>query len=699
MVQHVEQTFAGRQIRFETGRLAKQAAGSVVVQFGETMVLVAVTVSDKVSHLPFFPLLVEYREKAYAAGKIPGGFFKREGRPGEAEILAGRLIDRSLRPLFPKGFQNEVQVYVYVLSADQENDADVLGLTAASLALSVSKVPWNGPIGGVRIGRTDGEFVMNPTFEHLEASDLDMVVSGHEDSIMMVEGGCLELSEEDLASALEFAQKGIGELVAMQRQIIEKAGVSDMEWTKTGAAPELVTRVEEVTGDRIKAALNQSNKAERIRAMRAVRDEVVETLTEEFPDNLSDVKDVLGSIEGDAMRQQVLETGERVDGRDLTTVRPITGDVGLIPRTHGSALFTRGETQALVTTTLGTERDEQRIDNIHSATATTKSFLLHYNFPPFSVGEVRPPRGTSRREVGHGNLAERAIQAVLPVYDDFPYTIRIVSDILESNGSSSMATVCGGSLALMDAGVPITAPCAGVAMGLIKEGDKIAVLTDILGSEDHLGDMDFKVAGTRAGLTSIQMDIKIQGLDLGIVRDALKQANAARMHILDEMDKTLKEPRATLSKHAPRIITVQINPERIGDLIGPKGKNIRGIQEQTGAEVNVDDDGRVTIAAVDGEAGERARQMVEACVAEPEIGQIYEGTVKTTTAFGAFVEILPGREGLLHISELQHARTNKTEDVVQKGDTVRVKLLEVDDRGKMRLSRKALMDKEESTAS
>jgi polyribonucleotide nucleotidyltransferase len=699
MVQHVEQTFAGRQIRFETGRLAKQAAGSVLVQFGETMVLVAVTVSDKVSHLPFFPLLVEYREKSYAAGKIPGGFFKREGRPGEAEILAGRLIDRSLRPLFPKGFKNEVQVYVYVLSADQENDADVLGLTAASLALSLSKAPWNGPISGVRVGRIDGEFLMNPTFEQLEASDLDMVVSGHEDSIMMVEGGCLELSEEDVAGALEFAQKGIAELVAMQRQIIEKAGVPEMEWTKTGPAPELVTRVEEVTGDRIKTALNQSNKAERSQAMRAVRDEVVQALTEEFPDNLGDVKDALGSIEGDAMRQQVLETGERVDGRDLTTVRSITCDVGLIPRTHGSALFTRGETQALVTTTLGTERDEQRIDNIHSATETTKSFLLHYNFPSFSVGEVRMPRGVSRREVGHGNLAERAIQAVLPVYDDFPYTIRIVSDILESNGSSSMATVCGGSLALMDAGVPITAPCAGVAMGLIKEGDKIAVLTDILGSEDHLGDMDFKVAGTRAGLTSIQMDIKIEGLDLGIVRDALKQANVARLHILDEMDKTLKEPRAELSKHAPRIMTVMINPERIGDLIGPKGKNIRGIQEQTGAEVNVDDDGRVTIAAVDGEAGERARKMVEACVAEPEIGQIYEGVVKTTTAFGAFVEILPGREGLLHISELQHARTTKTEDVVQKGDTVRVKLLEVDDRGKMRLSRKALMDKEESTES
>ena len=699
MVQHVEQTFAGRQIRFETGRLAKQAAGSVLVQFGETMVLAAITVSDKESHLPFFPLLVEYKEKAYAAGKIPGGFFKREGRPGEAEILAGRLIDRSLRPLFPEGFKNEVQVYIYVLSADQENDADVLGLSAASLALSVSRAPWNGPIAGVRVGRIDGEFVLNPTFEQLENSDLDMVVSGHEDSIMMVEGGCLEMTEDELASALDFAQTGIGELVGMQRQIIEKASVPKMDWSKKEVAPELVARVNEVTGDRIKGALNLAEKAERIAAMRKVKDEVVEALTEEFPDNLGQVKDLLASIEGDTMRQQVLETGERVDGRDLTTVRPITSEVGPIPRTHGSALFTRGETQALVTTTLGTQRDEQRIDNIHSTTETTKSFLLHYNFPSFSVGEVRPPRGTSRREIGHGNLAERALQAVLPIYDDFPYTIRIVSDILESNGSSSMATVCGGSLALMDAGVPITAPSAGVAMGLIKEGDKIAVLTDILGSEDHLGDMDFKVAGTRAGVTSIQMDIKIQGLDRSILRDALNQAHAARLHILDEMDKTLSTARTTLSKHAPRIMTVQINPERIGDLIGPKGKNIRGIQEQTGAEVNVDDDGRVTIAAVDGEAGERAKQMVEACVAEPEIGTIYEGTVKTTTAFGAFVEILPGKEGLLHISELQHERTNKTEDVVQKGDTVRVKLLEVDDRGKMRLSRKALMEKEESTAS
>jgi polyribonucleotide nucleotidyltransferase len=699
MVQHVEQTFAGRPLSLETGRLAKQAAGSALIQFGETVVLVAITVSETESHLPFFPLLVEYREKAYAAGKIPGGFFKREGRPGEAEILAGRLIDRSLRPLFPKGFKNEVQVYVYVLSADQENDADVLGLTAASLALSLSQAPWNGPIAGVRVGRVEGEFVMNPTFAQLEDSDLDLVVSGHEDSIMMVEGGCLEMSEEDITKALEFAQGGIAELVATQRSIIEKAAKPKMEWTKTEIAEDLVARVEELAKDRIKDAITQGDKAARMQAVGAVKSDVVEALSEEFADNLGDVKSVLGSIESDTLRSMVLETGERVDGRDLTTVRPISSEVGLIPRAHGSALFTRGQTQALVTATLGTIRDEQRIDNIHAAQETTKSFMLHYNFPSFSVGEVRPPRGTSRREVGHGNLAERAVQSVLPPYDDFPYTIRIVSDILESNGSSSMATVCGGSLALMDAGVPLTTPCAGVAMGLIKEGDKIAVLTDILGTEDHLGDMDFKVAGTRKGVSSIQMDIKIQGLDLAIVRDALKQAHAARIHILDEMDKTLSSARETLSKHAPRIITVKINPERIGELIGPKGKNIRSIQEQTGAEINVDDDGQVMISAVDGEAGERARQMVEASVAEPEVGAIYEGTVKTTTAFGAFVEIMPGREGLLHISELAHERTNKTEDVVKKGDTVRVKLLEVDDRGKMRLSRKALIEKDESADS
>ncbi len=693
MVQHLERQFAGRPFRFETGRLAKQAAGSAVIQHGDTLILAAITVSDKQSQLPFFPLTVEFREKTYAAGKFPGGFIKREGRPSDEEILACRLIDRSIRPLFPKGFKNEVQVFLYVMSADQENDADVLGLTAASLALSVSTVPWNGPIASVRVGRVEGEWILNPTFQQLEFSDIDLVIAGSHDSIMMVEGGSLELSEEEVVAALEFAQGGIRELVAMEREIIDGVSPTKMEWTPLGPAEDLAARVRDVVGERVAEALNLPEKSERARAMAAVKQSVIEELGEEFPEQLRDVASVVGEIESTTMRQQVLERGERIDGRDLTTVRPITCDVGLLPRAHGSALFTRGQTQALVSTTLGSVSDEQRIDNIDLVQETTKSFMLHYNFPPFSTGEVRPIRGVSRREVGHGALAERALQALLPSYEEFPYTIRVVSEILESNGSSSMATVCGGSLALMDAGVPMKAPCAGVAMGLITEGEKIAVLTDILGTEDHLGDMDFKVAGTRDGITSIQMDIKIQGLDLQIIRDALQQARDARMHILDVMATTMPEPRASLSRYAPRIITIQVNPEKIGNIIGPKGKVIRGIQEETGAQINVDDSGLVTVSAVDGPAGERARDMIAQLVQEPEVGEIYEGVVKSTTAFGAFVEILPGTEGLLHISELQHARTERTEDVVKKGDTVRVKLLEVDGRGKMRLSRKALLEK------
>lgn len=693
MVQKTEREIGGRLYRLETGRIAKQAAGSAVVQFGESMVLAAVTVADKETNLPFFPLTVEYREKSYAAGKIPGGFFKREGRPGEEEILAGRLIDRSLRPLFPKGFKNEVQVFVYVLSADQENDADVLGLTAASLALALSPVPWNGPIAGVRVGRVDGDWVLNPTFAQLEESDVDFVLSGSADSIIMVEGGALEVTEDDVADALEFAQRGIGELVSMQQEVVAALGVPKMEWTPREVAPEVVSRVTEVAGGKVREALNLAEKSERVQALASVRAEVVEQLAEEFPEGEEDIKAVMDEVEYTTMRKQVLDTGERVDGRDLDTVRPISCEVGVLPRAHGSALFTRGQTQALVSTTLGSVADEQRIDNIDVAQETTKSFMLHYNFPPFSTGEVRPVRGVTRREIGHGNLAERALQALLPPYADFPYTIRIVSDILESNGSSSMATVCGGSLALMDAGVPMKAACAGVAMGLIKEGDRVAILTDILGTEDHLGDMDFKVAGTKDGVTSIQMDIKTHGLTLEIVRGALAKARDARLHILDVMDQTMAEPRATLSKYAPRIITIQVRPDRIGDIIGPKGKIIRGIQEETGAEINVDDSGVVTISSVEGEAGERARQMIEAIVQEPEVGAVYEGVVKTTTAFGAFVEILPGREGLLHISELQHERTDRTEDVVKVGDKVKVKLLEVDGRGKMRLSRKALLEK------
>ena len=694
-MQRVETTFAGRRLVIETGRMAKQASGSALVQFGDTIVLAAVTVSDTQSTLPFFPLLVEYREKSYAAGKIPGGFIKREGRPHDNEILSARIIDRSIRPLFPEGFKNEVQVYIYVISADQENDADVLALVAASYALSASKIPFAGPISGVRVGRIQGNWVLNPTFQQLQYSDLELVVAGSQDSIVMVEGGALEVSEDDVVQALTIAHGGVRELIGLQQQLMKQAGTTEkMAWSKAEVPEHVTSRVKELAEGKIAEAINQPEKHTRVRAVEEVKTAVKEQLLTELPDNVKDFGSILGDIEYNTLRSQVLDTGLRVDGRKPDEVRPITIDTGLLPRAHGSALFTRGQTQALVSVTLGTANDVQRLDSIDEAGETEKTFMLHYNFPPFSTGEVRPMRGTSRREIGHGNLAERALQGVLPPFEAFPYTIRIVSDVLESNGSSSMASVCGGSLALFEAGVPMQSPCAGVAMGLIKEGKKVAILTDILGSEDHLGDMDFKVAGTEKGITSIQMDIKIEGLDLKIMADALEKAKKGRLHILGEMKKVLAEARPDLSKYAPRIITMQIRPDKIGDVIGPKGKTIRGIQDATGAKISIEDSGLVTIAAVGGEAGEKARSMVAAITTDPEVGKVYEGPVKSTTAFGAFVEILPGVEGLLHISELQHGRTDKTEDVVKKGDIVQVKLLEVDDRGRMKLSRKALLPKE-----
>jgi polyribonucleotide nucleotidyltransferase len=693
--QRIETQFAGRPLLLETGRLAKQAAGSAVVRFGDTMVLSAVTISPNISTLPFFPLTVEYREKTYAAGKIPGGFLKREGRPSDKEILASRLIDRSIRPLFPEGFKNEVQVFVTVLSADQENDADILGVIAASTALSLSPVPWNGPLAGVRVGRVDGNWILNPTFQQLEFSSIDLVVSGTADSVVMVEGGSLEVSEAEILEALKVAQKGIKDVIGLERKLMDKAGAAPkMAWTKVEVDTELQGRAADAAESAMAQAINAKDKASRSVGVTGVKDQTLATLLGEYPERGREISGYLEDIEYRVMRKQVIEKGERVDGRDLDTIRPISIETGVLPRTHGSAVFTRGQTQALVSVTLGTTDDEQRIDSIDVAGETTKSFMLHYNFPPYSTGEVKMIRGTSRREIGHGALAERALQPLLPHYEDFPYTLRVVSEVLESNGSSSMATVCGGSLSLMDAGVPMKAPCAGVAMGLIKEGDKVAILTDILGSEDHLGDMDFKVAGTDKGITSIQMDIKIEGLDLKIMEQALEKARRGRLHILKEMAKTLSGPRTELSKYAPRIFTMQIKPDKIGDVIGPKGKTIRGIQDATGAKISIEDSGVVTISAVGGEAGEKARAMVAAITTEPEVGRTYEGPVKSTTAFGAFVEILPGVEGLLHISELQHGRTEKTEDVVKKGDIVQVKLLEVDERGRMKLSRKALLPKD-----
>ena len=695
MMHRIERTFAGRQLVIETGRMAKQAAGSAVVQFGETMVLAAVTVSDNQSTLPFFPLTVEYKEKTYAAGKIPGGFIKREGRPHDHEILACRVIDRSIRPLFPEGFKNEVQVFVYVISADQENDADMLALLATSFALNASKIPFSAPIGGVRVGRVQGNWVLNPTFQQLAFSDLELVVAGSAESIVMVEGGALEVSEADVLEAIKISHDGIRELVDMQNELLKKTQQPKMSWTKAEPLEGIVVKTKALAASKIREALNQKDKRTRIETVERVKKELAVGLLVDFPDNAKDIYSVLGDLEYDELRSQVLDSGFRVDGRKSTEVRAISIDTTVLPRAHGSALFTRGQTQALVATTLGTAKDAQRLDTIDEPGESTRSFMLHYNFPPFSTGEVRPMRGTSRREIGHGNLAERAVQGVLPDFADFPYTIRIVSEVLESNGSSSMATVCGASLSLFDAGVPMKAAVAGVAMGLIKEGKKYAILTDILGTEDHLGDMDFKVAGTKDGITSIQMDIKIEGLDLKIMEEAMVQAREGRLHILGEMDKALAEPRAELSKYAPRIVTVQIPPDKIGELIGPKGKNIRGIQDETGAELSVEDDGTVTIAAVGGEAMERARQMVMAITAEAVVGETYEGTVKTVTAFGAFIEIMPGTEALLHVSEMRHERVDKPEDVVKKGDRVTVKLVDRDERGRLRLSMKALLPRPE----
>ena len=692
----VERTFAGRPLVIETGRMAKQAAGSAVVRYGDTMVLAAVTVSENQSTLPFFPLTVEFKEKTYAAGRIPGGFIKREGRPHDHEILAARIIDRSIRPLFPEGFKNEVQVFITVVSADQENDADVLALVAASYALSASKVPFAGPIAGVRVGRVQGNWILNPTFQQLEYSDLDLVVAGSQDSIVMVEGGALEVSEEDVVQALTVAHGGVRELIAAQEELLQAAGRAEtMAWVKPEIAEHVTARVTELAQAQIAEAINQADKATRVQSVERVKKAVKEQLAGELPEHTKEFGSILGDLEYNALRGQVLDTGLRVDGRKPNEVRPIAIDAGVLPRAHGSALFTRGQTQSLVAVTLGTAKDVQRVDNIDDKGESERTFMLHYNFPPYSTGEVRPLRGTSRREIGHGNLAERALQGVLPPFEEFPYTLRIVSEILESNGSSSMASVCGGSLAMMDGGVPIRAAVAGVAMGLIKEGDKYAILTDILGTEDHLGDMDFKVAGTRDGITSIQMDIKIEGLDLKIMTEALAQAREGRLHILGEMDKALAAPREELSPYAPRIITIQISPEKIGDLIGPKGKTIRGIQEETNTEVTVDDTGLVTISGVGADVIDKARAMVLALTAEPVVGEVYEGTVKSTTAFGAFVEIMPGTEALLHISEMKHARVEKTEDVVQKGQTVRVKLIERDERGRLRLSMKALEPKPE----
>ncbi|WP_423929947.1 polyribonucleotide nucleotidyltransferase [Candidatus Palauibacter sp.] len=692
MTHRIETEFHGRPLILETGRMARQADGAVYVQYGETALLVTATADRKPTHLPFFPLTVEYREKTYAAGKFPGGFIKRETRPGDKETVSARQIDRPLRPLFPADYRNDTQVVCFVISADQENDADVIGLLGASTALLLSPIPWDGPIAAVRVARMEDRWLVNPTFDDLEMCDFEIVVAGSEDSIVMVEGACLEATEEEFLEAMRVGQEAIIELIGLQRELVAMAGAPEtFEYEPVGPDPEVVAKVTMDAAGRVGDALKIADKDERGRALSALRGDITGRLEEEHPGCGKDVGAALRKLEKEIMRRRILDDGERIDGRGVNDIRDITCEVGLLPRTHGSALFTRGQTQALAVATLGTVRDEQRIDSVDIREQTSKSFMLHYNFPGFATGEVRMFRGTSRRETGHGLLAERALQALLPAYEDFPYTIRVVSDVLESNGSSSMASVCGGSMSLMDAGVPMRAPCAGIAMGLIKEGDQVEILTDILGVEDALGDMDFKIAGTERGITAVQMDIKADGLSVDTMREPLARARDARLRILAVMNETLPAAREEMSPHAPRIVTVQINPQKIGEVIGPKGKTIRMIQEETGTDVNVEDTGVVTIAAPTGEGAERAREMVEAIVQEPEVGRIYRGVVKNTTDFGAFVEIIPGVEGLCHISELEEGRTDKTEDVVKPGDEVKVKLLAVDDRGRMKLSRRAAL--------
>ena len=694
MERTVSVDLGGRPFSIQTGRVARQAGGSVWLQHGGTVVLAAAT-ADKnpTPKRGFIPLTVDYRERTYAAGKIPGGFFKREGRPTEKEVLSSRLIDRPIRPILSKAFPYEMQVMCTVLSSDQENDADVLALCAASAALQVSDIPFDALVSGVRVGKVEGELVINPTFAQLEESSLDIVVAGTDDDIVMVEGGTREVSEAEMLEALRFAQGYIRIINRLQEDLKRTNGRPKRPLVHGPDLSDLQKAVAETFGARVWDAYQISGKERRQTELDAIDVEAKAMLAERFEDQAASIGEVVHDLERDALRRLVLERNVRADGRTPDQIRPIRAEVSVLPRTHGSALFTRGETQALAVSTLGTSTDEQRIEELEGQ--SWKSYMLHYNFPPFSVGEVRPIRGPGRREIGHGALAERAIEPVIPADTAFPYTIRIVSDILESNGSSSMATVCAGSLSLMDAGVPIKAPVAGIAMGLIREGDKHAVLTDILGAEDHLGDMDFKVTGTRDGVTAFQMDSKIGGIDFQILAEALERARDARLYVLDVMERCLAKPRPEVSVYAPRIAIIHIEPDKIREVIGPGGKIIKRIQEETGAQIDIEDTGEVRIAAYSMEGGKRAEQMIRDIVEDPEVGRIYEGKVRSIVSFGAFLEIVPGRDGLLHVSEIDHKRTARVEDVLKLGDIVRVKVIGVDREGKIKLSRKVLLPEPE----
>jgi polyribonucleotide nucleotidyltransferase len=693
----VEIDYHGRRLSIEVERMAKQANGSALVRYGDTVVLVTATAAKEPREAQdFFPLTVDYQEKTFAAGKIPGGFFKREGRPSEKEVLTSRLCDRPLRPLFPDGFRCETQIIATVLSYDKENDPDVLAMIGASTALEISDIPFNGPIAGVRVGRVGAKLVINPTASQQAESDLQLILAGSRDAIVMVEGGARMISEDVILDALYTGHRELQPLFDLQADLRSAVGKPKRVVTVPQVDAALAARVRELATPKIHQALDVKGKHERNEAVHQARAEVLGVLAEEFPGREREIKTRFEEVHSQIVRGLIVEQKRRIDGRGLADIRPISCEVEVLPRTHGSALFTRGETQALVVATLGTSSDEQRIDALVGE--TYKKFMLHYNFPPFSVGEVKFLRSPGRREIGHGALAERAVSAVLPDDTKFPYTIRIVSEILESNGSSSMSKVCGSSLALMDAGVPITAPVAGIAMGLIREQNEIRVLSDILGDEDHLGDMDFKVAGTAEGVTAVQMDIKIGGVTREIMQNALYQARDGRLHILRAMQDALGTPRADVSAYAPRIVTLKIRPDRIRDVIGPGGKVIRGIIEETGVKIDVEDDGTVLIASADDAAMQKAVDWIRRLTAEAEVGKIYKGVVKKIMDFGAFVEILPGTDGLVHISQLATERVARVRDVLNEGDEVLVKVLEVDKSGKIRLSRKEALGTEAGAA-
>jgi polyribonucleotide nucleotidyltransferase len=690
MTHSVQTSISGTTLSIETGKVAKQSDGAVVVRAGGTMVLSTVVFAKSpMEGRDFLPLTVEYRERAYAGGKIPGGFFKREGRPDEKETLTCRLIDRPVRPLFPKNFRQEIQVINFVISADNEHDPDVLAMVGSSAALALSGLPFDGPIGAVRVALADGKLVANPTYAQLNGSPLEIVIAGTEDAILMVESGGKEIAEDQMLEAIAFGHEQCRALARIQKDLMSKAAKPRMAFdANVGADPALAARVKELASAKVVQALSVHEKQARAKAMEAVFEEVCQAVGAD-ESTLPKVREYFEKVEKAEVRRLIVDKGIRVDGRSVKEVRPIWSEVEYLPRAHGSALFTRGETQALVAATLGTKNDEQKIESFEGD--MYRRFMLHYNFPPFSTGEVKRFGAASRRDIGHGALAHRAIEPVLPSKEEFPYTIRIVSDILESNGSSSMATVCGASMALMDAGAPLKAPVAGIAMGLVKEGDKVGILTDIMGTEDHYGDMDFKVAGTEKGLTALQMDIKIKGVSIDIMRQALAQAREARLHVLEKMAETIKGPRPSLSPYAPRFVTIKIRPEKIREIIGPGGKVIRGIQEKTGAKIDVEDDGKVTIFSSSNDAAQAALGMIQDICREVELDRIYVGKVKSIKEFGAFVEVIPGTEGLLHISQIAENRIRTVNDVLTEGDIVAVKVIEIDGNGKMRLSRKAAL--------